>query len=335
MATGVRACVDGGRQFGPDLSFCRTIDRSLVHRAAVAEVFVTDLHMFDERRIALAAQLPLTHLYYSDHLQRPAVFDPLLLIEACRQAGICGAHVLGIPRDAAMLVNSFSLRTADPAALAVGRKPGELRIESIFEPTRVRGGKVRQGHTEQELYLDGVHVGRHQMEVQMASPTEHEVLRHLQRGSAALSTVGLEDVPHPGAVAPAAVGRVQPMNVVLADAVRAGCAITALVAPRFGNRALFDHDYDHLPAMTLTEAARQLALLSVDGSDAVARNIHVVAVHGVFSRFAELDEPVLARTAAGAAGGAVTRDVTFTQGSVQVATIAIGLALATIPGGGR
>src|SRR5262245_14025929 len=101
------------------LSYERTVERSLVHRAAISEVFLTDLQAVHERRFLAAAQLPLTHGYYSDHLQPAPSFDPVLILEASRQAGIGGATLLGLPKDIVMLVDNFCLRLIGAADLAV------------------------------------------------------------------------------------------------------------------------------------------------------------------------------------------------------------------------
>jgi hypothetical protein len=312
-----------------DLSFARTIERSLVHRASVAEVFVTDLQPLGPARFLAGAQLPLTHGYYCDHVHRPALFDPLLVLEAGRQAGIAGAHLMGLPRQIAMLVKRFSLEIDQPTAMAVGRHPGELRIDNSFEATRVTAGRVRAGLVRQELYLRGRPLGSHVMEIHVLNHLEHQLLRGALRGTPAPSTADLADVADPQQAAPATVGRVHPMNVAVADVVRGPGTVTARVTPRYGNRALFDHDYDHLPAMTLTEAARQLALVSVDnGSGFGLARTQVVGVSGTFWRFAELDEPVLATatTAPAEAGaGRITTHVHFVQNGIPVAESTIAL----------
>ncbi|MCP2164088.1 AfsA-related hotdog domain-containing protein [Goodfellowiella coeruleoviolacea] len=318
------------------LSFLRTVDRTLVHRSAVAEVFVTDMCRIADYQYVAGAQLPLTHGYYNDHVQSTALFDPLLLAEASRQAGICGAHLCGVPRQTAILVNTFSLELANLDALAVGRAPGRLRIDCAFQPLRVRAGKLRRGMVEQQLYVADRRVGQHRMEVQFLSHTEHDALRHAQRGSAAPSTADLADVPHLRQVAPHLVGRAHPLNVVLADPVEVDGQLRALVRPRLGNRAIFDHDYDHLPAMSLAEAARQLALMSVDdGTGAVAARTHLGSVGGDFLRFAELDEPVFAatpRTPAGAPERVAARTVTFTQSGAEIARITLTLVPSSLIG---
>ncbi|MBO0805533.1 MAG: hypothetical protein J2P25_20955, partial [Nocardiopsaceae bacterium] len=86
-------------------------------------------------------------------------------------------------------------------------------------------------------------------------------------------------------------GGANPMNVVLSGVSRAGGCVTADVTPRLANRALFDHPYDHIPALVLTEAARQLAVASFGGSAAEAV---LTGVNAGFGRHAELDQPLTA-----------------------------------------
>jgi hypothetical protein len=319
MTAGVAQPTDRARP--PELAVDRTIDRALVHRASVAEVFVTDIQVVGELDHVAAAQLPLSHGYYSDHVRRPAVFDPVLLLEVGRQVGIAGAHLVGIPADVVMLVGDFSLRLHDPRGLLVGRKPGRLVVDTVTEPTRKRGGRVRRGLVRQVLELDGMPIGTHTMECQLVTYAELDALRHTMRGTPAPSTGDMSTAIPATQLAPHLVGRVNPLNVVLSDVDRAGSFVTAAVTPRYDNHALFDHDYDHIPAMTLTEAARQLALVAVDdGSGVVAASAVVAGVQGRFHRFAELDSPLTA-AAEVAAGGAVL--VAFHQGGDVIASLAV------------
>lgn len=270
-----------------ELSFTRTVERALVHRTAVAEVFVTDVVPAGPQRLLVAAQLPLSHGYYSDHLGGPPLFDPLLILEASRQAGIAGGHLLGFPPDTIMMVDRFELDLSDISALRIGHLPGELLIDSRFEVTRVRRGRVRQGVVRQDLRLGARHVGTHLMQVQIVSHDELAALRTVVRGTPAPSTRDMADVTDPLQAPPAMVGRVNPLNVVLAQVEPGEATVQAVVKPRFGNRSLFDHHYDHLPAMALTEAARQLALVACGDTAAWP-----ASVTGEFRRFAELDLPV-------------------------------------------
>jgi hypothetical protein len=309
-----------------DLSFAATIDRALVHRASVAEVFVTDVRPVETGRFVAAAQLPLSHGYYSDHTTAPGRYDPLLVLEAGRQAGIAGAHLLGLPAPIIMLVKTFALRIDRPGAMVVGRLPGELRIDNRFEAVKTTAGRVRTGLVRQRLFLRGRPLGSHTMEVQVLSVREHELLRAALRGSGAPLTSDLPDGADPRQASGGTVGRLSALNVVLSDLSRGPGSVTAAVTPRFGNRALFDHDYDHLPAMTLSEAARQLALVAA-GDDTGPARMQVVGVTGTFHKYAELDAPLRAqaRTETTAAGETSTQ-VTFTQAGVPVAESAVVLA---------
>lgn len=304
-----------------ELAVDRTIDRALVHRASVAEVFVTDIQVVGEFDHVAAAQLPLSHGYYSDHVRRPAVFDPVLLLEVGRQVGIAGAHLVGIPSDVVMLVGEFTLRLHDPRGLRVGRKPGRLVVDTVTEPLRKRGGRVRRGLVRQRLELDGTPVGTHTMECQLVSHAELEALRHTMRGTPAPSTRDMSTAVPARQLAPHLVARVNPLNVILSDVDREGEFVAATVTPRYDNHALFDHDYDHIPAMPLTEAARQLALVTVDdGTGAVAAESVIAGIHGRFHRFAELDEPLTAIAELAVDGDVM---VAFRQGDDVVAELVV------------
>ncbi|MFD0511586.1 AfsA-related hotdog domain-containing protein [Streptomyces aureus] len=86
---------------------------------------------------------------------------------------------------------------------------------------------------------------------------------------------------------------------------------------------MFDHVYDHLPAMTLVEAARQLALLSTGEP----RTTYAVGFEARFSRFAELDEPVHAEAPRMRAdGGRTQTPVRFLQGDAEIAHVTVTVA---------
>ncbi len=247
-----------------ELSFGRTVDRSRVHRAAVAEVFITDIRRTGDTRALAGAQLPLTHGYYSDHVQHPMLFDPLLLIECGRQAAICGAHIGDVPLSTAMLVSTFSLRLTNLDVLIAGRIPGELTIDGVFTPEYTKTGRTRKASVVQELYMAGQQIGTHSMEVLLLTPHRHEAVRQLQRGTPAPSTADLDDVPAEHQAEPRLVGRVHPLNVVLSDVTRANGTVSLIAAD--------------------------------DGTGAVIERTHVAGVTAEFRRFAELDAPLMAST---------------------------------------
>jgi hypothetical protein len=309
------------------LSYDRTVERSLVHRAAVGEVFVTDLRSLDQGRYLAAAQLPLSHGYYSDHRLRPPLFDTLLLLESCRQASIYGAHrTLGVPADTTMMVSNWSIELDAAACPAADRKPGELGLVDTVQARRGPRGDVRGLRFDLDLWMARRRVGRAHIEVGCTTAGQYAALRHLQRGDdpPRTSDLGSQDAygdaePPP----PELVGRFNPANVVIVDPVREGPTVSARLAPRFDNPGLFDHSYDHYPAMVLMEAARQLSLLAVDdGTGAAAQRTVAAGFDAGFERFAELDAPLYVRVTTGRGG---TNDVTFEQHGATIARSTVDL----------
>lgn len=315
------------------LDFGRTVERSLVHRTAVSEVFVTDVVPLAERTVRAGAQLPLIHGYYSDHLQAPALYDALLLLETGRQAAIAGSHThIGLSSGTMMIVDTFSFALERLPDLVVRRDPVELRIDTEYIGKPKRTGRYRKGTVAQEFFVDDQRVAQHTMNVLFVNRHENEILRHAQRGTPAPLTSDLPWTVPDGHLAPHLVGRANSLNVVLAHCVVADGRLTARVAPRYDNPSLFDHDYDHLPAMTLVEAARQLALLCAgEATDRrageAALTTYFVGVDATFSRFAELDAPVTASTELPPAGTLPSAvDVRFTQDGGELAVIRVCLA---------
>ncbi|WP_256104944.1 AfsA-related hotdog domain-containing protein [Streptomyces sp. ODS05-4] len=311
-----------------ELSYRRTVDRRLVHRAAVSEVFVTDIQPLAAKRVRAAVQLPLSHAYYSDHLQRPAAYDALLLLESGRQAAIAGSHThIGLSEHTTMIVDAFRIDLRGPKELLIGAEPGRLLIDTEYIGRPTRRGRYRKGTVAQRYSVDGTEVGEHEMDVLFLTRHENEVLRHAQRGTPAPLTSDFGDQGPAGdddrAPAPALVGRGNPLNVVLSHVEDTPGAVAAVVAPRFDNRALFDHVYDHLPAMTLVEAARQLALLATGGP----RSAYVVGFEARFARFAELDAAVRAEAPRGRVrdGRGVT-PVRFLQAGAEIARVSVTVA---------
>ncbi|MFG3014475.1 ScbA/BarX family gamma-butyrolactone biosynthesis protein [Streptomyces cinerochromogenes] len=312
------------------LGFHRTVDRRMVHRASVAEVFVTGMEQTGALTFRSAAQLPLSHGYFNDHTAIPATHDPLLLLEICRQASIYGAHAqLDVPLDTTFMVNDWAIDLRDSAALVIGDKPGELLLSETMTPTYDRRNRITALRFDIGMELAGETVGTAHIRVSSAPTAQYAALRFMQRGSTPPMTSAFRS---PGGAVrttglPARVGRVNPANVVLADAgfdTERG-SLSAVLAPDFGNSGLFDHDYDHIPAMVLMEAARQSALLLASArnpSDGFQRTVSLSALEASFSRFAELDSPVRITAAPDSRTGAPNRvAVTFEQSGTTVAAI--------------
>ncbi|MEU3056096.1 AfsA-related hotdog domain-containing protein [Streptomyces griseus] len=274
-----------------ELSYDRTVSRDLVHRWSLSEVFLTDHRNIDDRFFRAAAQLPLSHSYYCDHLGGAALHDPLLILEACRQSVTCAAHEhQNVPRSTTFMVTAWDLEIADCHTLRRGERPGELGILGEVTAREERGGRLRRLAFAMEIVLDGADLGTLTMDVTSTPTDQYHALRRMQRGSEVPTafTLGGEPV---GVPAPAAdTARLDPRNAVLDDLVVRDGVLSAHLSPRtYRNRSMYDHPYDHVPAMVFSEAARQCAQI-LTGRDTEGRLIR--SLSGDFRKFAELDDTV-------------------------------------------
>ncbi|WP_330336135.1 ScbA/BarX family gamma-butyrolactone biosynthesis protein [Streptomyces sp. NBC_00557] len=279
------------------MQYTRTLPRELVHRAAVAEVFLTDAERHGEDDVLLAAQLPRRHAFYHDTLADRARHDPMLLLEACRQGIFVVAHrYLDVPLGHKFLLRAVEFEVPDPAALVCGDHPTEAviatRIEHRFRNRAgVTGLRLRFGMTvgDREALLARI-------DYSWMPPRAWTRLRAGQRGA-----LGLPETPValPGRrVEPARVGRRDPGNAVI-SAPRTGPdgTRTARLVPDTGHPALYDHWVDHVPGMLELEALRQLALTAaVDAGALSAPTALPVGLAARFRCFAEMDLPLECRT---------------------------------------
>jgi len=270
------------------------VPRDLIHRASDQEVLVSAPWRTAESTYRNTVVTAGISGYYLDHPVTCRA-DLLLLTEACRQAAISVLHQFeGLPLDTALFINSIEAEICDVRALVNPRR--EITITTLTGQMRLRadGSPKKISCTQLGHAGPGRAAIRTVMTVQGVPKQRYPELRAYQRdGSVPPTTAGLRAawLRRDGLSAPAAVGRTQLANVMLAGLrIQAGQSSAAL-APDFANPSLFDHDYDHYPAMVLLEAGRQLALA---GTRNPSRRIATRA-HAQFLHFAELDRPVTFR----------------------------------------
>ncbi|MFI9270682.1 ScbA/BarX family gamma-butyrolactone biosynthesis protein [Kitasatospora sp. NPDC052896] len=275
------------------LSYARTVDRYLVHRESLGEVFLTDLQPIDRDSYAAAAQLPRSHAYYGDHLLRPNTYDPVLLLEACRQATLAGAHLFfEVPADHKFILTHLSVSLTQPRWITVGQSPFPLAMRVTVVDRKEREGRVTGVDSAIELSMDGTVLGRATVGLRFKTPTSYLSLRLNNRDGVALPSSAAHPPRLLGTpVAPHLVGRANPDNVVLVDAHTDGDTARARLRIPADHPSMFDHAQDHLPGMVLAEAARQLALLTVlDARGVSAVKAFPTALEVIFSSFGELEE---------------------------------------------
>ncbi|NEA65561.1 ScbA/BarX family gamma-butyrolactone biosynthesis protein [Streptomyces sp. SID12488] len=280
-----------------------TVPRGYVHRAAVAEVFLTGWEAAPTAHAApttasdsfvVRAQLPRGHaLFAPAHGHQ----DPLLLLESIRQAGTLLSHAeYGVPFGHQFLMWGLSF-AATPAALTTGATPTDVELHTVCHDIVRRGRTISGMRYDVSVRRDGVPVATGGASFGVTSPAVH---RRLREGR---PTVVDRALPTP--VDPAEVGHTDPGNVLLAAPARTGAngrpnsrvsggenrwanswANRWELRVDTGHPILFDHPVDHVPGMLLIEAARQAARAATGRPDAL-----LLGLDSNFTRYAELDAP--------------------------------------------
>lgn len=273
------------------LSFDQTWSKRKAHRRSVAEVFITDAIRLDPTHVRLAAQTPACHLMFGDHTPTPEKIDPLLLAEICRQAGLITAYELGVPDSTTLATSAWDLRLDRHNVVPWG-EVSDLEIEADFEWIRKRQGVARSGRCRQRVFHAGAQVAELNATSTFVTPGQVAALRLLQRGDAPPWSDSMPVRQPESLASPSDVGRGLGLNVVLAGLSVEASHGSALLAPPFQNRALFDHSYDHVPMQVLGEAAVQLTTAITSGSEGFGSS-GLSRVEGRFLRFIELDHPTM------------------------------------------
>lgn len=316
------------------LSFQRSVERSLLHRSALSEVFLTDCRAVDAETYVAAAQLPPSHAFYTDHLHRTPLVDPMLLMECARQAETYGGHAMfGVPAGTSFILRDWSLYVVDAGLLAAPAGPTEVvMVVRTRDPRRV-GGSLRGLVYEIELSLAGRVAAEAHISVGYLPAETYRSVREGRRGSAPPTSASVHPYPVGFPVPPHLVGRRNRDNVVLLDARAEGDGLTARVRPAVDNPSLFDHQQDHLPGMVMIEAARQAGLLALNDLHGLSPFRWVLTgMHATFTAYAELDAATFVTVRPRApreATGTWELAAQFEQESVVIAEATLSMAMPT------
>ncbi|MCF1599119.1 ScbA/BarX family gamma-butyrolactone biosynthesis protein [Streptomyces muensis] len=265
-----------------------TVPRQLVHRASVAETFLTAATSTDTDRFTVFAEWPRAHQLHVSPDR--SAYEPLLVAETVRQAGTLIAHTAyEVPLGHQFVLQELRV-TTHPEHLVMGATPAEPVLHIAVRDVVRRGGRPAGFRYDVEIRLGEQRVGSAHV---AATWTSAAVYRRLRGGRTAATVSAL---PVPPGLPPAAVGRALPADVVLAPA---GHSDGWQLRVDTGHAVFFDHPLDHVPGMLLLEAARQAVR-------AGTRDTHRTAAsfHAVFHQYAELDLPlwIEAETRPGAHG---------------------------------
>lgn len=314
----------------PALRYDATVPRQLVHRASVAEVFLTDAVQAGDDRFAVAAQLPRGHVVAEDAPH----YDPLLVVETVRQAGVLVAHRwYGVPVGTPFVFRSLDFRVDDPDGTRIGTAPARLAMDLSVVPERTRNGRLQGLTFGGRGTLDGDTCLSGQGRLVFLSPTAYRALRERGRRARLETQVPVSARLQPAE--PAAVGRTDRRNVVITTPARlADGALAATVHVDTTHPWLFDHALDHVPGVLELEAARQVAVSAVASTYGLAPDgLVVVGLSADLGDFAELDVMTRVTAETGELAHDTTRQrhvapvaVTVRQGAAVVATARVEVA---------
>ncbi|MFF9347124.1 ScbA/BarX family gamma-butyrolactone biosynthesis protein [Streptomyces sp. NPDC014734] len=233
----------------PRPALTTTVAKEYVHRAALAEVFLTGWHKMADDHFVVTAQWPRSHSFYASER---GFHDPLLLCETVRQTFPLLIHAAyGVPFGHQLSWSHFRYRV-NPGALRAGATPADIELHircSEIRRQRVVPSSIRM---DIEAVRDNALLAVASARSGIHSPTVYQWLRR-DRG---------DDIPRVYGQAPSpttpvhhgTVGRHRARDVVLTPTPRKACWQLRVDT---SHPVLFDHPVDHVPGMLLLEAVRQ------------------------------------------------------------------------------
>jgi hypothetical protein len=300
----------------------RTIDRRLVHRTALEEVFLTGFRSLDDGGFVATARLPRAHHYYNDQTGRPAAHDPIAVFECVRQMLLCALHLHhDAPPEMKSITATCSLEIVDPGALAVRGHDLDLVGRVVTHKER-DGVTIRVVH-EVEVYQSDRRLAVVTVDTAQRDPARYETLRMTYRDTVPPTSDDLIATEPVSRIAPYLVGRERTENVVLLAPVLSGTELVATLRVPVSNPGMFDHAHDHVPGPVMMEAARQAGTWLAGELHAHASSKLVLAsLHATYDRFAELDSAI---TVVATAREGLTEPITvgFLQNGEQVARMTV------------
>lgn len=239
-----------------ELSYDACVPRTMVHKSAVSEVFLTDARRLEENRFAIAAQWPRDHVFFQPGAD--GTDDPLLWIETVRQAGIYLSHrFYDVPLSHPFILASVDFTVDDPTPPRNGLAPVAVTLDATC---------LVQAHDERRLVMTmqatvlvgGNRVGQVSMAWQAIDPRRYALVR--RRGGSPAARPHAPQIRDTVLLPPAAIGRRHTRDVLLAGAIGAARAWNLRLDT--DHPVLFDHSCDHIPGIALLEAFGQAAALT-------------------------------------------------------------------------
>lgn len=243
------------------------VDRHLVHRVALSEVYLVNSQALTSTDFVVEAQWPRRHYLFdmeSGHV------DLLLTAETLRQATILVAHrYFDVPLTAAFLMRGLSIDVTS-AELPPAFSPYEVQIAISASNLKTGSRGLTALQTTLSFYYRDVLIAEGSGDLQILEARLYNRMRPSARSSHELPALsGSQALPR-------------------------GVSLTRLADKPFAwdlvldhrHPVFFDHPLDHVPGMAVIEAVAQVA------ADMSGPEVRLRSFDGVFEAFLDLDEPV-------------------------------------------
>lgn len=305
-----------------ELKFEQTVPRSLAHRRALSEVYVSDTAQAGEDEFLIAIQVPRSHCLWYD--RDVPLHDPLAAAEGARQGAFVVVHrYLDVPLGLPFSLQRVELRVPDLEPFRDDeREPLEAVCRLRLADKQSRGDVLVALNFSGELTIGGELASTMGGGLVFLPTEDYDVLRAHQRARKRLDGDGQPVSAEP--LDPALVGRRDPRNVAIGEAADGsdGAEPRYPLVVDLSHPAFFDHGQDHVPGPLMVEVYRQAALLTAQRAGAIASpRAAVTACEASFTDFAELDAPseCSARVTGEGGGGAVEVELGLHQFGSQIA----------------
>lgn len=255
-----------------------TVPKEYVHRACVAEVFLTGCVADKTDGFSLTGQWPRAHTLFTT--AEGDGHDPLQVAETFRQTGMFLAHSeLGVPLSHRFVMWDLSY-TTHPENMGIGLTPTDFRLDARCTEITWRRGVAGSLRLDLSIHRDGALVAHGAGSFSSVPRGVYDRLRANRKpwAGAAFTMDGCRSP-----LAPPAVGRTSTRDVVLSATDTPG---RWLLTPDLTHPIYFDHPDDHLPGMVLLEGARQAASAAL-----APKRLKPASASVEFFRYAELDRP--------------------------------------------
>ncbi|MGH3415856.1 MAG: AfsA-related hotdog domain-containing protein [Actinocrinis sp.] len=302
----------------------------LLHRPSTAEGLMLGTVAPVPQDFTLSAALPDTHPLFNDG---PGTFhDPHFAIEAMRQSVLFVAHqYFRVPSQRPVVLASTEVGITGLETWRRNGHTAHIAVDMALHPVDVVNGVPRGLRCEAQLSIDGKRCGTAKARTVFLMPKVYQNHRARGRAASRSERFGFADGQDDARPRPESVGRSDPHNVVISQPLSHDDDLLRVkVIPDAAHPVFTANATDHVPAVVLLEASRQAAFLAAGELHGFsAANCVLTEWNARFRGFAEIDLPLYCTAAAGPLGRdpgghpAFPVTLTFTQGSREIATVAV------------